>query len=82
MSIRSLAMMALMMQAAMESSRYGSNPYTNRNNGIYGRISNKPSIVIKKDNKIEKEFVVKGTKIMAYSKKDAIKRYQHKYSNK
>lgn len=78
-----MALMALMMQAAFESSKSGSNLYSDKNNGIYGRISsNKRPVVIKRENKPEREFIIKGVKIMAYSKKDAIKRYQHKYLNK
>lgn len=78
-----MAMIALMMQAAFEANKSGSNLYSDKNNGIYGRISsNKRPIVIKKENKPEREFIIKGIKIMAYSKKDAIKRYQHKYLNK
>lgn len=78
-----MVMMALMMQAAFEASKSGSNLYSDKNNGIYGRISsNKRPVIIKRENKPEREFIIKGVKIMAYSKKDAIKRYQHKYLNK
>lgn len=33
---------------------------------------------IKKDNKELREYIIKGQKVMAYSKKDAIKRLNHK----
>ena len=39
---------------------------------------------IKEDNKELREYTIKGQKVMAYSKKDAIKRLNHKksYDNK
>ena len=39
---------------------------------------------IQKDNKELREYTIKGQKVMAYSKKDAIKRLKHKksYENK
>jgi hypothetical protein len=33
---------------------------------------------IKEDNKELREYIIKGQKVMAYSKKDAIKRLNHK----
>lgn len=33
---------------------------------------------IKEDNRVLREYIIKGQKVMAYSKKDAIKRLNHK----
>lgn len=54
------------------------------NGGIYGiprakRVDrNNYKANIKKDNKELREYKIKGQKVMAYSKKDAIKRLNHK----
>ena len=58
--------------------------------GIYGiprgkRVDrNNYRANIKEDNKELREYIIKGQKVMAYSKKDAIKRLNHKksYDNK
>lgn len=39
------------------------------------KFSDIPSL--SKDNRVEREFAIKGKIIIAYSKKDAIKRYKH-----
>lgn len=65
-----LALAALSMSMARESNLYG--------------VPNKAGMKFNPDYKVDipkkelKEFTIKGYKVMAYSKKDAIKRMKHK----
>ena len=51
--------------------------------GIYGMSQikkvdrNNYRANIKEDNRVLREYIIKGQKVMAYSKKDAIKRLNH-----
>lgn len=69
----------LWMAAAMASMAFAGDP-------IYGvpkpkdRVLPKPNIKPVKDSKLY-TFRVHGVDIQAYSKKDAIKRYNHKYKS-
>lgn len=48
--------------------------------GLYTRLSDfKPRPILKPQPKKEYYFVIKGKQIMATSRKDAIKKYNHKY---
>lgn len=74
--------MAMMMAEAASEMHNGRRPnkvsYTDL--GEYKR-DNAPRC-IKPDTRVEKAFIVKGKEIKAYSKKDALKRYEHKYGKK
>lgn len=74
--------MAMMMAAAASEMHNGRKPnkvsYTDL--GEYKK-DNAPRR-IKPDTRIEKVFIVKGKEIKAFSKKDALKRYEHKYGKK
>lgn len=83
MSIKSMMYMAMMMAAAASEMHngkriYGKSSYTDL--GDY-RKSNAQRY-IKHDVRIERVFKIKGKEIKAYSKKDALKRYEHKYNKK
>lgn len=74
--------MAMMMAAAASEMHNGrrSNKVSYADLGEYKR-DNVPRC-IKPDTRVEKVFIVKGKEIKAFSKKDALKRYEHKYGKK
>lgn len=82
MSIKSMMYMAMMLAAAASEVQNGKRKsgisYTDL--GDYKRSNTQ--IRIKPDTRTEKVFVIKGKEIKAYSKKDALKRYSHKYGKK
>lgn len=65
-------MLALSLSAAMDNK--GKPAYRELGNGM------NPDYRRKKKVQVEKEFDINGTKVMAYSRKDAIKRIQHNKS--
>ena len=70
--IRKAALLTLGMAALSSSSMIG-NPYNTKRI----RHNYNPDYKIKSPIRELREFTVKGKKIMAYSKKDAIKRLKH-----
>lgn len=64
------AMLALSLSAAMD----------NKRKPAYRELGNGMSQDYRREKKVqvEKEFDINGTKVMAYSRKDAIKRIRHK----
>lgn len=64
------AMLALSLSAAID----------NRGKPVYRELGNgmNPDYRREKKVQIEKEFDINGTRVMAYSRKDAIKRIRHK----
>lgn len=69
--IRKAALLALGM-AALSGSMMG-NPYNTKRT----RYNYNPDYKVKSPIRELREFTIKGKKIMAYSKKDAIKRLKH-----
>lgn len=70
--------LATALQMAVASQMYDdifSVPFTSKGND--GKLPNKKLIKLNIQNRELKEFLVKGEVIMAYSKKDAIKRLNH-----
>ena len=67
-----------MQMAYLHAASYYGNPFGveyHRPNNIYGSV---PSDKQKCQPKVQHEFTIKGVKIMAASKKDAIKKYNHR----
>lgn len=65
----------LLATAAMCAAAHSYNPYSvNRKEGM----TFNPDYKVKSSTKELREFTIKGKKVMAYSKKDAIKRLKHK----
>lgn len=64
------AMLALSLSAAMD----------NKGKPVYRELGNGMNPGYRREKKvhIEKEFDINGARVMAYSRKDAIKRIQHK----
>lgn len=65
----------LLATAAMYAVTQGYNPYAGKREE---RMTFNPDYKVKSSTKELREFTIKGTRIMAYSKKDAIKRLKHK----
>lgn len=61
--------------AMMAVSQSGKNPLSPESQT---NVSYNPDYKVKQPHRELKEFCVKGKKLMAYSKKDAIKRLKHK----
>lgn len=75
--------MAMMMAAAASEMHNGKRIYSKGSCTDLGDYrKNNTQRYIKHDVKIERIFKIKGKEIKAYSKKDALKRYEHKYGKK
>lgn len=77
-----MCMAMLMAAAAAETHNrkriYSKDSYTDL--GDYRKSNTQRCI--KHDARIERVFKIKGKEIKAYSKKDALKKYEHKYGKK
>jgi hypothetical protein len=65
----------LLATAAMCAVAQGYNPYAGKREE---RMAFNPDYKVKTSVKKLREFTIKGNKVMAYSKKDAIKRLKHR----